>query len=137
MHRDRHYSNNHTTKGHNYELRLSRVLRWKGALCMTVFNQRIRINRNITASFPVAQVLETMLEGCVRYKQEMGRMLRMLKAKYSMCKGPVTGENARKPVRLESSEIARESDTKGVSQLGKGSATLSTLDFFLRTRGKQ
>lgn len=41
-------------------------------------------------------------------------MLRMFKVKYRMCKGFVIGENVRKFVRLESSEIVRESDIKGV-----------------------
>lgn len=47
----------------------------------------------------------------------------MFNTKYRMCKGSVTGESGRKPLRLESSEIARESDTKGDWQLGESSAT--------------
>lgn len=51
----------------------------------------------------------------------------ILKANYNMCKGPVAGENKRKPLRLESSETPRESDTREEWQLGKDSASLSTV----------
>ena len=59
-----------------------------------------------------------------------GRLVRILKAKRSIHKGSVAGTSERKPLRLRRDETARESDTKGY-WIGKSSATLSTLEFFL------
>lgn len=58
---------------------------------------------------PTEKVLELVLEERLRHKQERGKLVRMLKAKHSVFKGPVAGEIIRELLRLESRETARES----------------------------